>query len=70
MQFSVILKIPGDLKRKCLLQVWLRRGGERKRLDLLVKPLQPGDPESKVIKRRENKKKKKLRHDPDLSDPP
>ena len=68
MQFSVILKIPGALKRKCLLQVWLRRGGERKRLDLLVKPLQPGDPESKVIKRGENKKK--LRHDPDLSDPP
>ena len=26
----------------------MRRGGERKRLDLLVRPLQPGDPESKV----------------------
>ena len=30
-------------------QVWLRRGGERKRLDLLVRPLQSGDPESKVV---------------------
>jgi len=30
------------------LEVWLRRGGERKRLDLLVRPLNPGDTESKV----------------------
>ena len=43
----------GIFESKSFVQVWLRRGGERKRLDLLVRPLQPGDPESKVILKRE-----------------
>ena len=38
----------------------MRRGGERKRLDLLVRPLQPGDPESKVIMKIEEQKSQNL----------